>query len=402
MLPFVLIYLLLAENKFKIPLLASSDIIYLLIVLAGFYILFINRCYVLFMISSLYFPLKILNYFTQSVILNNLSLVFISILFISSGAVMYGQNYRLLNKQLIFFLSLCIPIMILQIVGADPFFFIWDTSFLDNPLSSYTHDDLGYYRNIHLFPTIFISQDQIEFVIGQARPAGLTYNNNVLSVFVVLTLATNITARNIYNLKLSDYIVNLCAILTMSKLVLVSGLLIYVISFIILSKRYNILIMKMMIIFFGFLFLYYLIFPGLFLRNLSMEMVAPSLLIRLNSFLYSANLIDLVEYINFNFSDYTKMKMDNVSSNTIYSDIMASELSLVYLTCVILFICLYIKSLRVICADDRMFYLLLLIALMLSQLGVSFYIATSFQLILGCALYPIYYYFKNKNFIRFL
>ena len=298
-----------------------------------------------------------------------------------------------------FFMSLCVPIIIFQILGVDPIFMMWDTSFLDDPLSSYDVSDLNSYRDIQLHTTIFTSVEDLHYVIGQGRPAGLTYNNNVLSVFVILAIAINLMPRKFYKLKFSDFLVNLCVVLTMSKLALVSTIVIYIISLIILSNKYTSLIIKQIFIFFTFLFIYFLIFPGIFLSNLSIGMIVPSILIRLNSFLYAVNSQDLYNFFHLIQLEYISTNIDNGISNTFFSDLAYSGLSFFFLPFFVAIAFLYKKGMILLGGDNSKIYLLLLIACVLTQFGVSFYIASSFQLILGCALYPLFYYFKDSKIL---
>jgi hypothetical protein len=400
LLPVTLIYLIIAENKINFPLIGSNKFIYLIILLIAFYIIFKAKHYKLFIFCFLFFPLKLISIYIQynfiTVLINGLT----SILFISCGAIIYGNNYKLLNRQLILFISLCVPIMILQIIGVDPLFMIWDTSFLDDPLSEFSLDNLGQYKNFELYPTIFTSDDDLQYQIGQARPAGLTYNNNVLSIFIVLAIAINLIPRISSKLKFSDYIVSLCAVLSMSKMVFISLTVIYIFGFFYLRTYYRNLIFKLVLIFLLFLLVYFFIFPGVFIRNLSVEMIMPSILTRLNSFLYAINAGDIYDYFySIQLDYYPTLKLNNEVSNTFYSELASSNSVIILLPFFVYIIFMYRRGMASLGATNSKIYLLLLIACLLTQFGVSFYIASSFQLILGCALFPLYYYFKVNNFL---
>lgn len=399
MLPLMLIYLIISENKFNIPLIGSSDFIYFIIIVFAFYTVFKSDFNKFFYFYLFYFPCKLISIYAYNNFFNTASLIFISLLFITCGAIIYGNNYRLLNKQLNLFVFLCVPIMLLQIIGVDPLFMMWDTSFLDDPLSKFSIDDVGYYKNFELYPTIFTSLDDLHYSIGQARPAGLTYNNNVLSIFIVLAIAINLSPRFSYRLKFSDYMVILCAVLSMSKMVFISMAMIYFIGLLLFEIKYKRLIIKMIFIFLSFLFFYYLIFPGLFLSNLSLEMILPSLLIRMNSFLYAINATDLYEFFYSLQLENPSVNMNNEVSKTIYSDLASSNLVIFLLPLLVSIIFMYRRGMISLGTINSKIYFLLLIACFLTQFGVSFYIASSFQLILGCALYPLFYYFKDNKLL---
>jgi hypothetical protein len=117
----------------------------------------------------------------------------LAVLMMTAGASAYGRHSRLLARQLIIFMALCLPVMALQVTGAHPVFLTWDTDPAHDP-TIMTLEEIGTFKLIPVFPTLWVPEEELYYRMAQARPSGLLYANNVLSVFVAiaagLTLAT--------------------------------------------------------------------------------------------------------------------------------------------------------------------------------------------------------------------
>ena len=259
-LPLMLVKLVVAANTFKI---FSIDLGFLLFISSIFLALLvlIQTPYaftglILFLLSFAFFFIEI---FSGDILFTTLKTIFLDLLFLLAGAKIFITNPNLISRQLFFFFFLCIPVMILQITGASSFFMFWNTDYLHSP-EILSREELGTFKIIEVYPTLFRDSDELYLMIGQGRPAGLLHANNLLSYLVCIGIALNAAFNGKKrNLESQDYILAVISVLTMSLTVN----LIYLLSlFYFLSENY-IKTLKL-IITFSFVFLcYYFFFPGI-------------------------------------------------------------------------------------------------------------------------------------------
>ena len=102
----------------------------------------------------------------------------------------------LLHKQLVIFLALCLPVMFLQILGVSSLLMGWNTEYAHDT-SILDIDELGTFKDIPLFPTLFVGIDDLNYSIGQGRPVGLLHSNNVLSIFVSIAACLNLVIKGV-------------------------------------------------------------------------------------------------------------------------------------------------------------------------------------------------------------
>jgi hypothetical protein len=322
---------------------------------------------------------------------HNLSFLPLAFIFMIAGAAIYGSAPKLLHKQLVVFLAFCVPIMIGQILGISPWLMVWDTSFLEGGLSyksGFTIDDVGKFKDLALYPTLFVNADDVNFVLGQARPSGLTHNNNVVSLFISLAIALNIAIDRSLRLTLSDIFISLAAVLSMSKLVFGMAILIYVGYLFFGSRQKKFISFKLIILFIFTLALYFFMFPGLLLINFSGGTIMTSVIVRLGDIISALGLSDIFQSITaleeFDFS--TKVS----SGYTTWAKVLRNPYAIPMIAIIVAVLGRYYLQVSRIHPRDAIVYKITLLACVLSQFGVPFYSSQAFHLIVGVGLFPIF------------
>lgn len=326
--------------------------------------------------------------FNDNLLLHALRVTVMAILFVITGAKIYGLNPSLIHKQLVVFLALCIPVMLLQISGADSFFVSWT---LNSDPNIFDYDKIGTYQKIPVYPTLFVRLENLNYQVAQGRPVGLLYSNNPLSVFVAITAGLNFALPKESRLRFSDVIVSLSLVLTMSLLASAMSLIIYAffIVFGSISKRRRGI--KLVSLFALFLFVYYLFFPGLFLNNFSVGKIMVSILFRG---------LDLVHSLGISFSSnfyYDQAQFlgafDEEASYSLYSILFKSSWAIPVIICIFLLLISYYRRVVIIKHTkdtSLLIYSITFIVCLLSNFAVPYAAAPSFQLILGFALFPLF------------
>lgn len=212
-------------------------------------------------------------------------------LFFLTGLVCYGDKPQKLRTILVVYLFISIPFLLMQITGASPLVMTWGTDYLHTP-GMLSIEQVGTFPKIPVYPTFLVPQEEIVFMIGQARPSGLMAANNILSVIVCFSLFFNLQLRRKSVLNAGDLVVNFAAVLVMSKLVFVTIFIIYASGLMNKKSFIRKASVKNLSLFLCYLGMYYLCFPGLFLSLFSIESFASSFGMRLIDIFVSLNVAD--------------------------------------------------------------------------------------------------------------
>ena len=319
----------------------------------------------------------------------------LAIVFAVAGAMMYGRNPFLLHKQLVVYLALCIPIMVMQIMGVSQFLMGWDMGYTHSVLDILSPGEIGTFKEVPLYPTLFVeSSDNFEYSIGQGRPVGLMYGNNPLSVIVAIAVAVNLAITRTSRIKFSDIVVTGAVVLTAGRLVYGTTILLYLWFLIFGVRERRLLVLKLIIVFAIVLLLYYILFPGLFIANFSKEMMMVSIMLRLVDLLRAVglyNFFDSTGQLSALAFDYKPSFVYEVHEG--YSSVatlIRSKLLIPSLFVIIAGSILYVYRVRNMISRPAMVYVVTLMACVLTQFGVPFVKAGSFQLIMGFALFPLF------------
>ena len=358
------------------------------------------------LLSMLVISFKFLSLIVVNQIFTNLADLFSAVIFMVFGALSFGLNLSVLYKNLLKFVLLSIPIMYLQIYGLSTFFYGWNVElFHENFLYSFDEvNDIGkIFKDIPLFPTLFVGHDDLIIPMYQSRPTGFLYSNNVFSIFISLLMALHFSFFIKYITKTSFFVISFSAILSGSTLVL-SLYLILSIYFLFRSKE---LLRRNLLSLCSFLFaisLNFILFPGLITNNLSVATLATKYATR---FLYIFDEIGFNGLLFFyNLSggiDYSKDKtldLEGTSSFLIYLlDIKVLSFILV------VFLILYILAKRRLNTHKNVFkninlhsYFILFFTLILTQVAIPFIFSPFFHVVLGAVLAP---FIINTRFFKY-
>jgi len=402
LLPVMLVNMTVSENKWEIFGFSFAVPLYILTIVFAWYIVLKTRYSVLlFGMLLLAVTMRLMDLIASGDSFRYLSYIPLAWIYMMAGATIYGNTPKLLHKQLVVFLALCVPIMIAQILGVSQWVMVWDTSFLDNSLSSFTNDDVGKFKDIALYPTLFVNLDDFQNVIGQARPAGLTHNNNVLSIFISLAIALNIAIDRLSRLTLSDMFITLAAVLSMSKLVFGTAILIYVGYIFFGSRQKKFISLKLILIFMFALVLYYLMFPGLFLSHFSVGRVMTSIMLRLVDLIGALGLSDILPSIAALGELYRPGAHYIIGEGyTLWATVLRSPYAIYLIALIVIVLGLYYLRVRRINPRDAIVYKVTLLVCVFTQFSVPFYQQNSFQLIIGFALFPLFRKLWSKDICK--
>ena len=114
----------------------------------------------------------------QSQLFEILKTVSLGIIFVITGAIVYGDNPTYLRKQLVIFLAISIPIMLLQISGAHSFFMSWNTEYGHDP-NILSPEDYGKFNKNRAKAVTFIRQVQISRIKDFITKSNHKKNKNV-------------------------------------------------------------------------------------------------------------------------------------------------------------------------------------------------------------------------------
>lgn len=331
-------------------------------------------------------------------ILDILGKLFVGMFFLMSGAKIYGNNLKLIHKQLVVFLMLSIPILFLQKIGAHYLFMGWSQ---DHDAILVTTNELGTFKKIQLYPTLFVDSAHLTYLSFQARPSGLLYNNNIFGAFVSIAIGLNFILEKKNRIRYSDVIVTIAAILTSSLLVF-GVLLITYLTFIIAGSRlfrkraFNLLTL-MILVGIG----YWILFPGLTESFFSIGKFYASLFSRLFDITDALNIGGLRSF--FGGQTYILGRKYVIDINESYSGIsmlIKSGLIIPILFGLLLLgrsFMFRLKSFKKTSIYPPEAYVTLLLMCILTQFAISLLTAFSFYLFIGISLFPLFSKYWKVN-----
>ena len=375
------------------------------------WILLILSCYILFkkfqMTAFLLFIIvglsnPISDFFPEVRIIYQVSL---AALFFLTGLVCYGDKPQKLRTLLVAYLFINIPFLLMQITGASPLVMTWGTDYLHSA-NLLSIEEVGTFAEIPVYPTFLVPREEVVFMIGQARPAGLMAANNILSVIVCFSLFLNLQLRRKSVLNVGDLVVNFVAVLVMSKLVFATIFIIYVSGLMNKKSFIRKASVKNLSLFFCFIGLYYLFFPGLFLNLFSIASLASSLGMRLIDIFTSLNVAHWSNLYFFASDEYGLMNLSFGSDQELsHVSGIARTISSPFVIPILIFIFLFIikfrKKLLLINSSSYVsanFYktFLLLIVVIYSVIAMLFQ-SILFCFIMGVVLQP--FFIKSQKII---
>ncbi len=388
LLPLMWVSLTTGGNEWEVLGVGIGQIVYWVMIVLAWYVA-ARSPYQLFATVMLLFAmtLRMMEVLTDSEALYALRVAALAAMFVIAGARLYGANPFLLRKQLVVFLALCVPVMFLQILGVSSFLMGWNTGYAHDP-NILALEEIGTFKEIPLYPTLFVGIEELHYSIGQGRPVGLMHSSNVLSIFVVFAVALNLTVPRTSRLTISDLVITSAVVLTMSKMVFAITLLLYVGSLLSgRSDRRYFAAKLTMALGIGIL-AYFLLFPGLLAANFSREMIWTSILLRLLGLMHAVGIDDIVNL----FQDQLSWIGSIYKEEEGYSGVAALLSSGMAIPALILTFAvgvLYGYRVWQMKGWPVSVYVVPLLVCVLTQFAVPFVAAPSFQLIVGFALFPL-------------
>lgn len=353
-----------------------------------------------FILLGLSFIFLFVSLLTDSVFSDGLKVVTLGGLFASAGAKIYGENPKMLYKQLVIFFAISIPFMICQIAGVSSLFMMWNTDYAHSK-DVLDLSELGTFKVIPVYPTLFVGLEELYYQIGQGRPSGLLHSNNILSIFVVIGVGLNIITSKSTRLRYSDLVVMCIAVLTMSLLVMSMTIILYTYCLVTGGRKYRIKSIKLFLVLIAFIGLYYLFFPGLFQTNFAKTKFLMSFLTRGLDLANSLGFSSLNDF----YSDQLLLVGKAYSEEGTYSQFSAIIKSKFMIPIIIGFVVLgilYKKGYRFFrkqTAKSTREFNIFIFCCLFSQFGVSYMVAPSYQFMLGFTFYPLmtkYWRLENR------
>ena len=346
-------------------------------------------------LTALVFLFKIFS-LTGNSIFSNFADFFSAFIFIIFGSFAFGTNLNIIYKNLLKLILISIPIMYIQIVGIHTFFYAWNVElFHENHIYSFDEiKDLGkIFKDIPLFPTLFVDLDDLIIPMYQSRPTGLFHSNNVFSIFICTLVGLHFSIDKKYLSKLSYFVVSFAVVFS-GSLLAISVYLILSIYFLFKSKDLR---KRNFVSFYYFLFallLKFLLFPGILLNSIHSTVIIGK---------FASRFLIIINELGFNGAEFFYNLSDGVDySNNKFADFEASSSKLIYLldirfTSLLFFILLFLyfkfkKKLRIYkeiyIKKNMLSYYTLFFIILLTQIAVPFYASPFFQIILGASMAP--------------
>lgn len=393
-LPLLFINITTSANNWQIFGIYIGQTIYWLLIVIAWYI---SSKSPYFRIATTFLILALLlrasELFLGSEGITGLRIAALAVVFIIAGANAYGKNPALLHRQLIIFIGLSIPIMLLQIMGVSSYVMMWNTEYAHDT-SVLDIDEIGTFKEIQVYETLFTSYNKLYYQIGQGRPVGLLYSNNVFSVFLAIAFSLNLSIRSRTRITKSDVITTIAIVLAMSKMAytIMGFLCLMSLFFGIPAKRK--LALKIVLLVIISYFLYYLFFPGLFQSHFSEVMILSALIPRLIDVLRSLGLNSIVSSLMFEYGTMLAIKEDSESLRSGFAILLSLKWILPLLLVSMVAGVLYLKRVQVM----RKFYglhvvmpyIVTIFVCFITQFAVPYFAAISFQVIFGFAAFSMF------------
>ena len=362
----------------------------------------------LFLIISFIF--KFLWLFTANNFYSILGDLFSGLIIVIAGSILFGRNPNNLHKILSYFFLLSIPMMFVQKIGLNTFFYAWNAE-LFHVNSLYVFDeveDLGkIFKDIPLATTLFVDGDNISSPMYQTRPTGFLYSNNVLSIFLSVLLALHFSIDKKYINTISYLSVSLATVLMSSLFVFATYLLL---SLFFVFKRGDYFVRSLKSI--GFLIISFIInyifFPGLVSNIFSDSFLWSKLLSRFYNVIDSTGFdaVDVFYDLSGGVIDQKWIETQSYELEVLFSaspilDILSWEYLSIILVLSILMYLKFMRRTKVLKIKFPNFnitpYWTILVILILSQFSTFFLKSPFFQICFGVALFPILTNIKSNN-----
>jgi hypothetical protein len=281
----------------------------------------------------------------------------------------------------------------------------WNTEYAHD-LSILSLEEIGTFKEVPVYPTLFVKLSDIISSIGQLRPSGLSYSNNVLSVIISIYCGIILAFKRKNNrINYSDLILSMVIVLSGSLTSLITPVVLIILLTIYGEKSRRIFLRKFTMLLIAGYVTYSFLFPGIFYSVFSYASIWDSLLLRIIDISlvlgYSDYLLSLfseqVSIIGWKYSDdldstYSGISMILKSRFIILLGFMTLLIGILYWN--------KFKRFKSLNNEYSLVYIFTLISCLITQFGVSYFNAPIFQILIGFSFYPVfssYRSFKRNN-----
>lgn len=231
-------------------------------------------------------------------------LIFTSVVYVFTGNQFFNHSPRLLRRQIIGFVILCIPFMFLQVMGASSFFQMFNTLYV-NEVSPGVFER----PDIKMLPLLFNSEPDLwytdgykEFLSMQSRPPGLLHSSAMLAPVVLAGAFLSFTSLSKRSVSFVDIAVIIAVILTGAKMALYGYLVLLIIAVVKTERKTRRKIFTLIFILAFTLLAYSITFPDSFTHNHSFGAIQVSLGLRIIDVLQilgTSNASDIIDVVTF-------------------------------------------------------------------------------------------------------
>ena len=313
--------------------------------------------------------------------------VALAVLFVVAGARAFGSRFDLLKRQLALFVVISIPIMLLQILGVHSAVMAWNTEAMVGKTLTFV-EGVDSIKTIVLEPTLFTTGAETGFNTAQARPVGLSYSNNILAIFISLAAVSGIVYRKHGGIDRIGIAVIVATVLSMSKMAMAGVLILYIASAMTGwpgSRKRGLQGLLVMVMAFG---LYGFFFPGLLERGFALRSLAVSTIPRLIAVADGLGFASVGDKI----LDVWSPGALDIRTNGLYSGfgaIASGPLPLVLLVLLGALLFVYVRRVKSREWNQFVPHISMLLMLVWTQLATFYFVAPSFQILMGFALFPL-------------
>lgn len=217
---------------------------------------------------------KVLAILTSSSLIESLYIVCQNSLYCLAGTIIAFLMPNLIYKQIMVFCILNLVFMLLQVTGLGGQIAMILT----------THGEGAETPVL----TFFKEEADLNYLLIQGRPAGLTQANIILSLILIFAQAIHFSReQNVY--KWGTPLLSLLIVLSMAKMAYFGFIIATVIVLIWGQKFQKMRILRGFFFICVFLYVYTIIFPGLASVNLSKETIDASIFLRANDIMFALN-----------------------------------------------------------------------------------------------------------------
>jgi hypothetical protein len=295
-----------------------------------------------------------------------------TLVFAFSGSYLLEEKYirKTFHQSMLILISL-IPFMLLQLYGQFEWVYFLRTDFHETIVS----DNLS---------TLFVNDLEGAPTV-QARPSGWLMANNYLSLYLLFCMGLLFSVGYRLRMNLSLVIVAITIVICMSKLVFIASIMLMAISFFFrdkFTKKFYIRFLTSIVI---AMYMYYILFPGLFLYNVSIENAFLNVQLRYFDFINSFNQMpnENISFIGINEKQYF---IESMESQSLLSSVMQSSFASAFAVIFSVFIIYILRKIKLVALCENQTYranVYIALLLLMSVASTNFFGGPLFALMCG-------------------